>query len=98
MRLVTFCCQCSQRQTNKCFFVNRGAVSLALALDVKVTFSDDEERNLFGNKTAFYTSVVVILTLVVNAPLTAPLLNWLSRQKGYCLDPAQVRPLPLLWV
>jgi hypothetical protein len=69
---------------------HRGAVSLALALSVKVTFAQDEARADFANKTAFYTAVVVILTLVVNAPLTAPLLNWLSRQEGYKPGPAQV--------
>lgn len=70
----------------------RGAVSLALALEVHAlqktkpgAFPEE-----FANKVLFYTAVVVILTLVVNAPTTGPLLRWLDQKKRYRLDDVQV--------
>ena len=34
-----------------------------------------------GRKMLFYTSAVTILTLIINAPLAAPLLRWASKQR-----------------
>lgn len=86
------CVQCSVYMTGivcvQCFVCTQGAVSLALALDVQIAFEEIDQA--FGDKVLFYTSVVVILTLLVNAPLTYPLLGWLQKQQGYKHTPAEV--------
>lgn len=56
----------------------RGAVALALALDLHMEEDLDDE---VGRKMLFYTAAVTILTLVINAPLAAPLLRWSSKQR-----------------
>lgn len=57
----------------------RGAVALALALDIH---TEHEVRDDVGEKMLFYTAAVTVLTLIINAPLSSPLLKRLSRSRS----------------
>eukprot|EP00040_Diaphanoeca_grandis_P017827 m.93467 g.93467 ORF g.93467 m.93467 type:complete len:830 (+) comp26639_c0_seq2:203-2692(+) len=70
----------------------RGAVSLALALDLAIEMDDVNEargandtraidQQHLGRDILIYVAFVTFLTLVINAPLTGPLLSWIARKR-----------------